>query len=158
MAEDGFTGLLIAYLDGELPKEDCVALERHLPTCAACTRAMSAIRSVSVAAREAGPAPLPPGLDARLRAAVAEAAAEFHEGAPGLPMGWVVFGRAAAAALVAASAVFMLVKLGPKSSAPAPERLALVPRYEELAPDPAALEFAALDCGMDTPAAVCHGY
>jgi anti-sigma factor (TIGR02949 family) len=64
--------LLDRYVDGEIPDEDRDRLRRHLEACGGCADREGFVRRLrEVIRRSCGSDPLPPGLEERVRSAIA---------------------------------------------------------------------------------------
>jgi anti-sigma factor RsiW len=60
------------YLDGELDRTACDAIERHCQQCARCAALVTGLRETVGLCREAGSAPLPEAVRQRARDSVRE--------------------------------------------------------------------------------------
>lgn len=127
-----FRESLDCYLDGELVEADATAADLHRRECPACDRlVVRLLESKAAVKRTVGSAPVPPDLDARVRAAIAPRWRRGVVGASLLSSGWR---GAVAAGLLLATAIVGAGTLSPldAGAANAMERLAL--RLDETAP------------------------
>lgn len=108
---------LSAYLDGELPPWQTLALERHLGQCRACAGHLEALRGVQTAIQNS-PRSAPPGEGwARLREQMGAPAPSWRHGAPPplVPRRRrLMVGAAAAFAIVAGASAYLT--LAPRPS------------------------------------------
>jgi anti-sigma factor RsiW len=75
--------LVSAYVDGELPAGDRRAVETHMTDCRSCAALASDFRQVGQSLSATGREPLPPALETRVRASLAQArAADVHSPVP----------------------------------------------------------------------------
>ena len=63
-------GNISAYLDGELDRTACDAIERHCQGCASCASVVKGLRETVGLCREAGALPLPDAVRQRARESV----------------------------------------------------------------------------------------
>lgn len=70
MSECLYQSSLASYYDGQMPPEPAGSLERHLPTCAACSDELNALAGISRLLETARPAPIRSDELARVHEAV----------------------------------------------------------------------------------------
>jgi RNA polymerase sigma-70 factor (ECF subfamily) len=59
------------HLEGDLSATDCATMEKHVATCPSCATACDSLKQALVACRRAAGEPVPPEVQARVKAAVA---------------------------------------------------------------------------------------
>ena len=73
--------LLFDYVSGELPPEQCDLIRQHLCLCPPCVAYLETYQQTIQLTRQLPPAPVPPQLIARLRAAMQQGGGEARPSA-----------------------------------------------------------------------------
>lgn len=117
---------------GRIGESDAAALHAHLGGCADCAEAWSVVSLLA----EAGPAPVPPGLEARLQAAVRADGVGSAAGAAGGRRGIPHWRLAAAAGIVLALATPVLMDRMGTGNGVLPDDLEVAEALTESLPSP----------------------